>query len=118
MNPWWQVDLGSECSIECLKIFNRNGNQFIRSRLFPLKVELSVDGEHFIGIDLIEGDFSLECADGVNIPYDLIPRTEVSARYVKLSIQGGPAPLHLAAVKVFGAPLESVLNQLASEAEG
>jgi hypothetical protein len=47
--PWWEVDLGQLCSIESIKVWNRNDDakengrhpDYFRARLFPFVVMVS-----------------------------------------------------------------------------
>ena len=95
--PWWEVDLGSECEIKRIIVYNRTdvGSE----RAAKLRVMTSRDGNHF-DIELerqIEEPFGGLNGEALYVNLER-PRR---GRYVRLSIMGENY-FHLDQVEVFG----------------
>lgn len=104
-NPWWMVDLEDEYNIEIIQIYNRRSNSFIRKRINPFVVEVSLDGNMWDIIEKTENDFDFgtDMAHGENMPFECIfDARPVLARYVRIRVLKKNEILHLAAVEIFG----------------
>jgi hypothetical protein len=102
-HPWWSVDLGEVHEIECINIYNRRGNKFVRKRIFPFALELSLDGTNWTTVSVVRSASPLLLEAGPNIPCQWIGAFAHSARFVRITILRKEC-LHLAAVQVHGRP--------------
>lgn len=95
---WWQVDLGSSCTLVNVVIFNRTDCCSERARY--LQVLLSNDGANFTTSYAHNGSVFGGVSDGRPLNVTL---HGASARYVRLQITSGDY-LHLDEVEVYGVP--------------
>lgn len=99
-NPWWQVDLGSMCSIDEVRVFNRLS---FRDRASSLRIRSSADGISWQ---------ALYCNSETRLPFGGIdgnplicsPLGGVRARFVRLDLTERQY-LHLDEVEIYGTRL-------------
>ncbi|HTI03664.1 MAG TPA: glycosyltransferase family 2 protein [Acidisoma sp.] len=102
LNPWWQVDLGELRRVGRLRMTTRTDNRAAAASMSPMVVETSVDcsewTQRFRQVEprLFGG------ADGN--PLMIVFDGVVSARYVRISIQG-EAEIALDQIEVYGPSL-------------
>lgn len=96
LNPWWQVDLGTDCTIDKVVVYNREDCCSERAR--TISVMLSSDGVNFQMAYTHNGSVF----GGVmsNRPLT-VPMNNMSARFVRLQLKEKNA-LHLDEVEVYG----------------
>lgn len=95
--PWWQVDLGSSCSVSSVVIYNRG--DVVPERAAHVAIEISSDGVAFETVYEREDN---EPFGGLNgQPLTVTFDRAVPARWLRLSVPG-PAFFHLDQVEAFG----------------
>ncbi|MCF3948241.1 galactose-binding domain-containing protein [Acidiphilium iwatense] len=100
--PWWMVDLGQVCDIECIDIYNRRGVDVVRKRVCPFAIELSDDGEVWAEVARTKERFDFGCETGRSPPWQWVGNFGHAARFVRVRVLKNPEFLHLAAVEVYG----------------
>jgi F5/8 type C domain len=106
-HPWWSVDLQEVHEIECINIYNRRGSKFVRKRILPFAIELSLDGENWTTVSLTKSAVTLIWEGGKNVPYQWVGRFAHTAQFVRVMILRNEC-LHLAAVQVYGRPTKTL----------
>jgi hypothetical protein len=96
--PWWQLDLGAVCPIELIVIHNRL--RILQDRARTLKVEVATAPDEWT---LVHAGLAHFGAAGFGRPLELCLGSQVSARYVRLSLAERQY-LHLSRVEVFARP--------------
>ncbi len=109
LQPWWQVDLGSDYSVTEIKIYNRTGCSGCNGRIKNFKVFVSqneVGGYTETQSVVYSYSNTTGLIDGQIID---IPNLNVTGRYVRIWVDNTTQttnpktnPIHLAEVEVFG----------------
>ncbi len=96
-NPWWQVDLGAAVPVDHVALWNRCD---AASRNDKIIVQFSLDGQVWKDAYAHNGPTFYGFPDGKPL---VAPTAGESARYVRVTLRGDKAWLHLDEVEVFGA---------------
>lgn len=96
-DPWWQVDLGEDCEIDGIVVFNRT--DAAPERASGLRVLVSSDGSSFATVSHRDSGTAFGGLNGE--PYRLTFTLPHRARFVRLTIEG-PEFFHLDQVEVLG----------------
>ncbi len=100
--PWWMIDLGESCNIECITIYNRRAAVDVRERAFPLLVESSLNGSDYVPLYLFEADTEFGLGKDTRSPFQVHTPALPKARFIRITAIRGRTALHLAQVEVFG----------------
>ncbi|OQS02345.1 hypothetical protein THRCLA_05269 [Thraustotheca clavata] len=106
-SPWWEVDLGTHCTVRSIEIWNRvDSDPGVAARLFPCHIILSMKPGGRRDLDTL---IAL-CVDSTIItqvvqPVRWEPKASCIARYVRICANRWTY-LHLERVHVFGVPLQ------------
>lgn len=100
--PWWMVDLLGVYQVECINLFNRRSNEFVRRRATPFAIELSLDGATWTAVMQAQDPFDFGSENDRNSPYQWVGHFNHTAQFVRIRVLKNPEFLHLAAVQVYG----------------
>ena len=101
--PWWEVDLGGQYTIEAIEIWNRTGSVASKSRLSAFYVLVSdtpLDSATPLAELRTQAGIWSHYVDGYPDPQTLLSVGR-TGRYVRIQLTG-TTHLHMAEVKVFG----------------
>jgi hypothetical protein len=101
--PWWVVDLGADCLVREIHVYNRVGPSNLRERALPLLIQVSRDGETWDELCSLPQDDVFGTDGGEPVPL-VVQGIGVTARYIRLVIDSRNTCFHLAEVEVYGLP--------------
>ena len=109
--PWWQVDFGQVCSIQAIRVFNREGPEVFRARSAPLLFETSFNGEIWTEVLRTSADEIFGGSGGRPLVCELT--TPGAGQFLRITLLKHGV-LHLAEVEVYGAPVSGCRCTLAA----
>ena len=101
--PWWSVDLGAECRIQEVRLFNFIADPAIMTRSAAVDLLFSLDGQHWTRVFSRTDSAPFGGADGH--PLIWRPGLQQTTRHFRIEL-AGPTYLHLDQVQVFGHRLQ------------
>ncbi len=101
-NPWWMVDLGRDCDVSEMHIYNRIGEPVVIERVLPLLVQTSPDGKRWFEFCTVPKDIAFGGPDISAEPLTIKCQPTVRTRFVRLMAMAPQTCLHLLRVRIYG----------------